>query len=255
MPDPNEEQKDIQEAVPQIEKEPQDEKRRIKPVIEEVAGDSPVAGDEAAKEETPETDGPEEPDKKTDEEETGNSGEIKQPEELPVYERKPEPVNDEPKSDIKLFVFVAVITAVVVAALAGGIYVYMTGTNNLENSPAPTPESTVAPEGSPVSSPESSPSAELELSEFKVQILNGSGKIGEAGKAKTLLEKAGFKVGNTGNAAAFDFTDSVIQIKNSVSEDVLDKVKSSLSSVYSVKIGDILDSDSDYDIVITVGSE
>ena len=243
-----EEEKDKEQINPseaegeaQAEGEPKEEhKRRIKPVIEELT----EAGD-PIKSETP----------------IEAKSETETPEK-PAYEKvsseshSAEATRDfqESKSDIKLFVIVAIVTAVVVAALAGGIYVYITGTRNLSQA-TPSAEPTLSPVVFPEATPTSSPSAALKLSDYKVQILNGSGKIGEANKAKGLLQKAGFKVTDTGNASNFNFTDSVIQTKESVPSDVLDKAKSAISETYSVKVGDNLDSDSVFDIVITVGSK
>lgn len=251
MPEDNKEEvKDIAEQAPQVEAHASEEKRRIKPVIEEVVGDTPGEVEPVeTHEHKEETSEPEAVEHNHDHRQNHDH------EEVHVHETKPEYVREESKSDIKLFVMVAVITALVVAALAGGIYVYLTGTKESGVAPSPTPEVNVITESSPEASPESSSSANMKLSEYQVQVLNGSGKIGEAGKAKALLEESGFKVKTTGNAASFDFTDTIIQVKNSVSEEVLDMVKESLSSAYSVKTGDILDSDSDYDIVVTIGSK
>ncbi len=251
MPDNNEEVKDIQEAAPEVEAQPSEEKRRIKPVIEEVVGDTPGEVEPVeAHEHKAEVAEPE-----TVEHNHDHGHEHSHEQEVHVHETKPEYGREETKSDIKLFVMVAVITALVVAALAGGIYVYLTGTKDNGVTPSPTPEVNIILDNSPEASPESSSSGNIKLSEYKVQVLNGSGKIGEAGKAKTLLEDAGFKVKTTGNAESFDFTDTIIQVKNSVSEDVLGKVENSLSSAYSVKTGDILTADSDFDIIITIGSK
>lgn len=245
MPDPNQEPQDIEKEVPQLENDPTDEKRRIKPVIEEVSSDIPAMKEEESPEAVEEpTEALVEAEVKHEEEHHHHSTH----EEVQHFQK------EESKSDVKLFVIIAVITAVVVAALAGGIYVYLTGTKNLNPKVKSTPEPTAMVESTPEASLESSPST-MKLSEYKVQILNGSGKIGEAGRAKTLIEKAGFKVGNTGNAETFDFTDTIIQVKSSVSSDVLEKLKDSLSSTYSVKTGDKLDSDSDFDIIVTVGSK
>lgn len=257
MPDPNEEIKDIEGEALQVDAQPSEEKRRIKPVIEEVASDTPevmeLEEDESLEESQNDEVRPSENlQGESHHEEAHHNHE---------HEHETEPSvghshnHEESKSDIKLFVLIAVITAVVVAALAGGIYVYLTGTQNSGMEVLQTPEPTANLEASPEPTPESSPSSTLKLSEYKVQILNGSGKIGEAGKAKTLVEKAGFKVGNTGNAETFDFTDTIIQVKSSVSSEVVDKLKDSMSSTYSVKVGDKLDSDSEFDIVVTVGSK
>lgn len=141
--------------------------------------------------------------------------------------------------------------------LAGGIYVYLSQTNKITNSKllmtngASTPQPTQAPEVT--ATPLASPSADV--STFKISVLNGNGGIGVASAAKAIIEKNGFKVTNTGNADSFDFTDTLIQVKPSVSADVAAKLKNALMSNYSVKIGDPLDASDAYDIIVTVGSK
>lgn len=222
------------EGESQVEEVPKEEhKRRIKPVIEELTETG-----EPVKAEAPV--------------EVESATEIS---EKPTYEKR-SPITEESKSDIKLFVIVAIVTAVVVAALAGGIYVYITGTRDLGTrdqglSTSPTPISTELPEATPTSSP----SADLKLSDYKVQILNGSGKIGEANKAKAMLIKAGFKVGDTGNAASFDFEETLIAAREEVPAEAIEAVKTALTDTYTVNMGEALPASSAYDIVITVGSK
>ena len=124
--------------------------------------------------------------------------------------------------------------------------------------PTPTPSSgtivaTQTPEPTPTVTPTPSPKADLNL--LKVSVLNGSGKIGEAGKAKTLIEAKGFKVSNVGNAANYTFTDTVIELKETVPDEVFELIEASLAGTYSVKKGSALKANSQYDIVVTVGSK
>ena len=172
------------------------------------------------------------------------------------------PEMKEKGTSFKVIFITALITAVIVGLVAGGIYVYLNGTGKLPNSnktatsteeTSPTPIAT--PVASPSASPSASPIAKEDLKDYKVSILNGSGKIGEAGNAKILVEKAGFKVGSTGNAASFDFTKTMVQVKASISDGVADLVVGTLGDGYKVELGDALKDSSSYDIVITVGSE
>jgi hypothetical protein len=178
----------------------------------------------------------------------------------PEIESEPKLESDSEKSkekksySAKTVIFVALITAVLVGALAGGIYVYLNGISQLETpqeESLPTPSVTATPSATPTSSP----AGEVDLSEFKVSVLNGSGKIGEATKVKNLLVKAGFTVSSTANAASFDFTNTVIQTKADVSDTVVEMVKEALKGNYTVEVGDPLAASSTYDIVVTVGSK
>lgn len=140
--------------------------------------------------------------------------------------------------------------------LAGGVYVYLTGksvkskqqaatVNTIAETPAPT-------SGLAVASPSAVPTTDY--SSFKVSVLNGNGGIGVATAAKTIIEKAGFKVSSVGNADNFNFTNTIIQVKSSVPANVVAALKNALGASYSVKIGDQLDPADNFDIVVTVGS-
>lgn len=163
--------------------------------------------------------------------------------------------------NLKLMFFTTVFTALIVALVAGGVYVYITGLANLSNgqqapvaeetvvAPSPTPEATASPSATPVVN------ETVDVSVFKVSVLNGSGKIGEAGKAQRLLEDGGFEVSNVSNASRYDFKETVIQVKENVPDSAVKKAKSLLSGTYSLTDGSTLPANNAYDIVITVGSE
>src|SRR5260221_14044543 len=152
------------------------------------------------------------------------------------------------------FFLVTFLATLLALALAGGIYVYLTGTKvntryQALNSNNGTPIATQTPVVMV------SPTPNVDLSTYKVSVLNGNGGIGVASKLKTIIEKAGFKVTNLGNADNFNFTDTLIQTKPEVSESAISTLKDSLADTYSIKVGDPLDAASTYDIVITVGSK
>src|SRR6266404_146620 len=146
-----------------------------------------------------------------------------------------------PESGVFFKFFLVTFFATLLAlALAGGVYVYLTGVKginikNIVSNQTPVPVTSDTP------MPSASPSANIDVSTFKVSVLNGNGGIGVASAAKVIIEKAGFKVASLGNADSFDFTDTVIAVKPSVSADVAAKLKTALTSNYSVKIGDSLD--------------
>ncbi|MEK7526087.1 MAG: LytR C-terminal domain-containing protein [Patescibacteria group bacterium] len=163
------------------------------------------------------------------------------------------PMESERKKGSKLtFVLVMILVALVVALLVGGVYVYTQGTT--DSTPLdPTPLATQIPTDETQPSP--TPEEKVDVSKLKVNILNGSGKIGEAGKVKTAIEKEGFKVAATGNAATFDFEETVIAVKEGVSDSVVDMLKNALSDTYKIEVGENLKTTSSFDIVITVGSK
>ena len=105
---------------------------------------------------------------------------------------------------VKLIVLVAVLTAVVVAIVSGGVYVYYTGITSQVQEELDIIETESTPK--PTQTPSPTPKVSLEdidVEDYKISILNGSGKIGVATEAKTLIEKEDFKVVDTGNADRF----------------------------------------------------
>jgi len=93
---------------------------------------------------------------------------------------------------------------------------------------------------------------EAALSEYSIQVLNGSGVVGEAGRVRAALGEEGFEVTNVGNAGNYDYTDTEVRLKGDVPETIFDKVKKALAD-YTVTKGEVLDDESDYDVVVTVG--
>src|SRR3989344_4837516 len=93
-------------------------------------------------------------------------------------------------------------------ALLGGIVYYQRNISGIKitvTTPIPTVSETTSP--TPTATPE------VDLEKYDVKILNGSGIAGEAAKARSLLEKAGFKVSSTGNASNYNYTKTIIQTK------------------------------------------
>lgn len=207
---------------------PEEHKKRIKPVIEEVVE---------------ETNKPEE--EKADE----------------VVEKKSEAIASEPepvkevkeskKMNLKLVVVITLVSSLVAAFVSGGVYVYLSGIDSTREGPSETstpvpiisPEATVAPESEPV-----------DLSEYSVRVLNGSGAIGAAGAGEDILVEAGFTVDSTGNASNYNFKSTVVQVKSSVAAEAVSKAKEALETAkYKVEVGEALPGSSDYDMVVTIG--
>ncbi|KKP48228.1 MAG: Cell envelope-like protein function transcriptional attenuator common domain protein [Candidatus Woesebacteria bacterium GW2011_GWA1_33_30] len=151
------------------------------------------------------------------------------------------------------YLWIIIPTALLVGALVGGLITYFSGISKLSDSlSTPSPASSITPEASPSVTPVAT---SLKRSEIKLQILNGSGTSGLAGKAKTYLEGLGYKDVVAGNAISSDFAETEIQIKDSVKE-FLNTLTTDLSKNYTVsKDTKVLTSSSKYDIVITLGEK
>ncbi|OGM75138.1 hypothetical protein A2382_04225 [Candidatus Woesebacteria bacterium RIFOXYB1_FULL_38_16] len=162
------------------------------------------------------------------------------------------------KTSFKLIFFVTILTALIVGFVSGGVYVYFTGISSLkQTSPAPTDTNVdlPSPTPSPIPSPTPEASSNLNLKDYEINVLNGSGKIGEASKATALLEKAGFEITSTGNAASYNFKKTSVEVKSDLPKEILSQIEKALSEKYQIELGKNLTESNKYDIVITVGSE
>jgi len=140
---------------------------------------------------------------------------------------------------------------IVLGLLVGGIFAYEKGLANLRQQAAVTPSPLASL--SPTVSPSASPAA-INLTQYTLSILNGSGIAGEAGKAKTLLEKVGFKVGTVGNASAYDYSKTIIQAKETVTAGFLSQLKTTLAKTYQMAENETLKSTASQNVVIIIGS-
>lgn len=173
-------------------------------------------------------------------------GEVKQ-EEAPTLDLT---MPEEPSGSKGKKVFIVVFILVLIAGLvAGGLYYYKTKVSNevpkKPESPTPTVEVTSTP----------TPSAEkVDLSQYKISVLNGSGIPGEAGKVKAALEKEGFKSIDTANADSYDFTTSEVSLKKGTPDAVYEAIKSAMGAYKIAKQEKELAESSEFDVQIIVGT-
>jgi len=143
-----------------------------------------------------------------------------------------------------------IIIGVLVVAILGvlGFMYYQSSQKKLMAPPAETMISpTQAEEPTPTDEP-------VDMTEFSIEILNGSGIVGKAGEVKDLIEGEGFVVDSTGNADTYDFDKTVIQAGKDVSPAFLKALRASLLNDYDVDTSfDEIAGDSTADVVIIVG--
>lgn len=93
---------------------------------------------------------------------------------------------------------------------------------------------------------------------LKIQVLNGTGTPGQAGKVVDALKEAEFNPENidAANAESYDFTQTNIVSKKEY-EQVADEIKTTLKSLFdSIKIEtSYLEDNNKYDIIITTGGK
>lgn len=175
-----------------------------------------------------------------------------------VMEEEPKPVLESQVEEVPVVVepvkekgWVWMLVAFVLGAVVGTVTGYLVAKTQ-KSQTAKTQNITVI-QASPT--PSASPvAAEVKRADLKVQVLNGSGVIGAAGKAKTFLEGLGYLDVKTGNADG-DFAKTEIEIKESKNA-ASEMIKKDLKDKYTLSdtIG-VLDKTSDYDVLITLGSE
>lgn len=167
---------------------------------------------------------------------------------------RPDTTKDVVKSGGPNFRLVLFILALflVIGAVIGGIFYYKSKVSKVETQEGDE-EAEVTLTPTPTSLPTGS---ELDLSKYSVNVLNGSGVVGEAGKAAENLDSLGFKEIKTGNAESYDFTTTSVRLKAEVADGVYEKISEALSGTYNVEKGKTsLDKDSSYDVEITVGTK
>lgn len=142
---------------------------------------------------------------------------------------------------------------IVVTCLVAGAVILLATSGNLKMpslgaKPTPTATPTVAPTATPV--PE-----EVKKEDLTIQVLNGSGIPGVAGKMKTLLEEQGYTVKDTGNADTYDFEATEIQVKAG-KDAVFKLLEADLKENYTLSSSPAtLSEDVPYDVRIIVGKE
>ncbi len=96
---------------------------------------------------------------------------------------------------------------------------------------------------------------EVDLSQYTIRILNGSGIKGEAAKLKAGLVAAGFKVDTLGNADTSDHVKTQVAAKEGVSTEYIKKLEEELGKSYTLDKVSKLSKTSVEDVAVTIGSE
>ncbi|MEK7543450.1 MAG: LytR C-terminal domain-containing protein [Patescibacteria group bacterium] len=147
-------------------------------------------------------------------------------------------------------VFLWAVIIIGVALLTGGTLLVVA--SGLPKVPAffakPTPTPTPSP--TPIPTP-----AAAARSDITLQILNGGGTSGSAGKAKTFLEEKGYTVSATGNTDEYTYKKTEVHVKAD-KEAYLELLKKDVSENYTLGTSSAdLPSDSSYDAQVIVGKE
>lgn len=150
----------------------------------------------------------------------------------------------------KQFVLIGLIIIAILGLIAGGIFIYKRAAGREKAAPV-TPVVSSPP--TPLETPEASPVAEFKREDLKLQVLNGCGIAGAAGKAKEFLEGLGYKDIEVGNAESYDHEETKIAIKEN-KKDYLELLSNDLSEkhILSVQTPN-LDRESKFDVIVIIG--
>jgi len=154
------------------------------------------------------------------------------------------------KKSFPTMLFILIPGIFLLGAILGGIFYYQKSANKVEEVETPTP----SPSSAPLVTPTASASSSINLNKYTITVYNGSGIAGEAGRAKTILTDAGFKVGSTTNAASYDYTKLIIKAKSTVEAEFINKLKITLETKYVVDTPQTLATSSADVVQVVVGS-
>ncbi|MFH0942804.1 MAG: LytR C-terminal domain-containing protein [Candidatus Beckwithbacteria bacterium] len=153
----------------------------------------------------------------------------------------------------KKLVIIFLIVFIIIGLIVGGVLTSRNALNKTKKVlPSPSPEILV----SPLPSAEASPSAlpVVDLTKYKLQVLNGTGGKGVAAAVKDILTAEGFTSIAADNADIQNFTLTQVELKPNTPKLVFETIDRALNDAYEVThSAQLLTADSDYDVVITVG--
>jgi hypothetical protein len=97
---------------------------------------------------------------------------------------------------------------------------------------SPNPEESTTPTPKPTNNPVDKKTG-LNRSKLSIEVQNGSGEVGVAGKAAAILKNLGYNVVSTGNADNYDYQNVTIKVSSSQSN-FLPLLKSDLGESYTI---------------------
>lgn len=146
------------------------------------------------------------------------------------------------KGGIFFFLFLLLLS---VGVAVGGYYFLSNVNINIISSVTPTPTQTATP--TPTQIP-------VETSELTVEILNGTGTPGQAGRVKTAIMELEYSEIETGNAEMKDNEETIVTFSSRVSQNQQKELVSSLEEMFETVVTKV-EKDQEVDIIITTGTE
>jgi len=138
--------------------------------------------------------------------------------------------------------------------LLWGVFIYEAGDKKEIKVELIPVTATPIPSLSPVPQ-EASPTPQLVLSQYKIKVLNGSGRKGEAAKTGEILEAAGFSVSAIGNNDTSNYKTTLIQVTKEVPEEFITKLEEVLGKelVLAAKVEVVSEVDNPVTVIVGRG--
>ena len=116
------------------------------------------------------------------------------------------------------------------------------------------PKQATPPADQSVATPSTQPKEQINKAGFKIQVLNGTGKVGAATNMRDFLVSKGYSVVGTGNADNFNYQLTIIRLKESKKE-ITEHLTKDLEERYAISVGSPLSEGESFDILIIVGGD
>jgi hypothetical protein len=151
------------------------------------------------------------------------------------------------KPVVSLFVW-AVVTILVAVVTGGILFAVAKKTSPMKLFARPTPTPTATPTPTPTPAP-----AAIDKTSFDIQVLNGGGTPGAAGKMRTFLEDKGYKISGTGNTDEYTYTTTELHGKPTM-KDALANLQADLKDTYTLgTVAADLSASASADVQVIVG--
>ncbi|KKU88317.1 MAG: Cell envelope-related transcriptional attenuator [Candidatus Gottesmanbacteria bacterium GW2011_GWA2_47_9] len=152
------------------------------------------------------------------------------------------------KSAVNPLIMWVLIVLVVAGITGGGLYII------IQKSAVPLPFLAAEPTPTPMPTPTPTPMP-AKREDISIQVLNGGGTPGAAGKMKKLLEEKGYTVADTGNTDEYTYEKTEILVKPG-KEAYIALLEEDLKDAYTLgSTSATLSSDGSYDAQVIVGKE
>jgi hypothetical protein len=155
-------------------------------------------------------------------------------------------------SSRKQLIIVAITLIVFTAIVIAGIYMVMNKNTPSSSDTDPEEIRTPTPIAQPTTNSSTPTPTPIDVTDITVHVLNGTGEAGASSAVRDALSPLDFKSIDVGNADSYTYTDTEIQKKDSVSDEIIAAIKDKLSD-YTIVETNPLTSTFKYDVLIIVG--